>query len=81
MYVVKKLVSHSSREGEDPKVTVELEDGQKETFDDVVMTAPLGWLKTHLDAFEPALPQRLQDAIGAIGYGHLDKVSQKSRPS
>ena len=60
-------------------MTVEFEDSngkQDETFDEVVMTAPLGWLKTNLDAFEPALPQRLQEGIGAIGYGHLDKVSQ-----
>ncbi|KAF2628537.1 amine oxidase [Macroventuria anomochaeta] len=74
---VKKLISNSSGEGEDPSVTIEFEGSrgvQRETFDEVVMTAPLGWLKTNLDAFEPALPQRLQEGIGAIGYGHLDKV-------
>lgn len=76
--MVKKLISDFSVEGSDPKVTVEHEDSegiQRETFDDVVMTAPLGWLKTHINAFEPALPQRLQEGIAAIGYGHLDKVS------
>ena len=76
---VKKLVSHPSANGTDPSLTVEFEDSngkQDETFDEVVMTAPLGWLKTNLDAFEPALPQRLQEGIGAIGYGHLDKVRQ-----
>lgn len=75
---VKKLTSHSSSEEKDPSVTVEFEGSQgkqDETFDEVVMTAPLGWLKTNLDAFEPALPQRLQEGIGSIGYGHLDKVS------
>lgn len=79
---VKKLVSHSSNEGEDPSVTVEFEDAsgvQKETFDEVVMTAPLGWLKTNLDAFEPSLPPRLQEGIAAIGYGHLDKVRPQIR--
>lgn len=76
---VKKLISNASNGGADPSVTVEYEDAEgtrRETFDDVVMTAPLGWLKTNLTAFEPALPQRLQEGISAIGYGHLDKVSQ-----
>lgn len=71
---VKRLVSSSGTTSNDPKVTVELDGKESETFDEVVMTAPLGWLKTNLDAFEPALPQRLQDGIAAIGYGHLDKV-------
>lgn len=74
---VKKLISNANDEGSDPSVTVEFEDAEgmrRETFDDVVMTAPLGWLKTNLNAFEPALPQRLQEGIAAIGYGHLDKV-------
>ncbi|KAJ4993243.1 flavin containing amine oxidase [Stagonosporopsis vannaccii] len=73
---VRKLISHSGNDA-DPSVTVEFEGpsgAQKETFDEVVMTAPLGWLKTNLDAFEPSLPPRLQEGIGAIGYGHLDKV-------
>jgi monoamine oxidase len=71
-----KVTKILSREEEgDPRVTIELEDRKKETFDEVVMTAPLGWLKRNLGAFEPELPQRLKEAIGAIGYGHLDKVS------
>ncbi len=80
--IVKKLISYSGNEGADPSVTVQLEKSSgtvQETFDEVVMTAPLGWLKTNLDAFEPALPQRLQEGIGAIGYGHLDKVSLQHR--
>lgn len=75
---VKRLISNASNEGSDPSVTVEYDDAEgirRETFDDVVMTAPLGWLKTNLNAFEPGLPQRLQEGIAAIGYGHLDKVS------
>ncbi|KAF1927671.1 FAD/NAD(P)-binding domain-containing protein [Didymella exigua CBS 183.55] len=74
---VKKLISKQIDEGRDPSVAVEYEDAEgtrREMFDDVVMTAPLGWLKTNLDAFEPALPKRLQEGIAAIGYGHLDKV-------
>ncbi|PFH57439.1 hypothetical protein XA68_15057 [Ophiocordyceps unilateralis] len=44
------------------------------SFDEVVVTCPLGWLKRNLDAFEPPLPARLTRAIGSIGYGCLEKV-------
>jgi len=43
-------------------------------FEEVVVTAPLGWLKRHLDTFEPGLPARLTQAINSIGYGSLEKV-------
>jgi hypothetical protein len=69
---VTKLVSHE--DGGDLTVTVELEGRDSETFDEVVMTAPLGWLKRNMAAFEPQLPKRLKEGIEAIGYGHLDKV-------
>jgi hypothetical protein len=58
-----------------PSVTVETERGEKMTFEEVVVTAPLGWLKRNTDAFVPKLPSRLEQAIDAISYGHLDKVS------
>ncbi|KAI0206725.1 hypothetical protein F4808DRAFT_405072 [Astrocystis sublimbata] len=50
------------------------ESGETLEFDEVVCTAPLGWLKQHLDAFNPPLPTRLSQAIGNIGYGCLEKV-------
>jgi Flavin containing amine oxidoreductase len=43
-------------------------------FDEVVMTAPLGWLKRNKDVFIPALPPRLSQAIDSISYGDLEKV-------
>jgi hypothetical protein len=70
---VTKLVSHKT--GNDSRVTVELEGKDNETFDEVVMTAPLGWLKRNMAAFEPQIPKRLKEGIEAIGYGNLDKVS------
>lgn len=70
---VTKIVSRE--EDGSPRVSVELEGRRTETFDEVVMTAPLGWLKRNLGAFEPELPGRLKEAISAIGYGHLDKVT------
>ncbi|KAF2503265.1 FAD/NAD(P)-binding domain-containing protein [Lophium mytilinum] len=58
----------------EPRIDVEVVDGETRTFDEVVVTTPLGWLKRNQDAFVPALPSRLVEAIDAIGYGHLDKV-------
>ncbi|KAL6708537.1 hypothetical protein ACN47E_002518 [Coniothyrium glycines] len=69
---VKRIVSN--QQGDDPKVTVQIEGQEDEIFDEVVMTAPLGWLKRNQDAFVPELPQRLQEGISSISYGHLDKV-------
>ncbi|CAG7960648.1 unnamed protein product [Penicillium olsonii] len=44
------------------------------TFDEVVVTCPLGWLKQNTSAFNPPLPPRLQKAITNISYGRLEKV-------
>ena len=62
------------RDGRHPAVVLETSAGARHLFDEVVVTAPLGWLKRHTDAFEPRLPKRLEEAIDAIGYGTLDKV-------
>ncbi|KAL8769634.1 MAG: hypothetical protein Q9209_004431 [Squamulea sp. 1 TL-2023] len=43
-------------------------------FDEVVMTAPLGWLKRNTTAFQPTLPPRLEVAIKNLSYGALEKV-------
>lgn len=72
-YKVKKITS--DEEANDPSVLIDIEGKESEVFDEVVMTAPLGWLKRNLDAFVPELPIRLREGIEAIGYGHLDKVS------
>jgi hypothetical protein len=69
---VTKMMSKGTEE--EPTVKVELDGKNTLTFDEVVMTAPLGWLKRNHDAFEPELPSRLKQAITSIGYGHLDKV-------
>jgi flavin-dependent amine oxidoreductase len=59
-------------------VSVETTDGSKFNFDELVLTTPLGWLKKHLDAFQPAVPERFQQAVEALGYGNLDKVRAHS---
>ncbi|KAI1323573.1 hypothetical protein F5Y16DRAFT_412517 [Xylariaceae sp. FL0255] len=55
-------------------VLVEAADGFHNTFDDVVVTAPLGWLKRNHHIFSPALTPELSTAIQSLGYGNLDKV-------
>lgn len=49
--------------------------GVEQQFDEVVVTAPLGWLKAHKKtAFTTPLPQRLSQAMDNISYGRLEKV-------
>ena len=56
------------------QITVTTLPGSTFTFDDVVITCPLGWLKANSNAFTPSLPPRLQSAIDSISYGRLEKV-------
>lgn len=56
------------------KVKLDSSEGQTFEFDEVVVTAPLGWLKQNLHAFNPPLPDRLARGIQSIGYGCLEKV-------
>jgi len=59
----------------DNKVTIATSSGEKASFDDVIVTCPLGWLKrNHVNAFTPPLPPRLTTAISNITYGRLEKV-------
>lgn len=56
-------------------MNVVTDDGRSQTFDGVVMTTPLGWLKRNKEGFTPSLDRRLLDAIDSISVGHLEKVS------
>lgn len=56
------------------QVTLTTVDGQRHSFDEVVVTCPLGWLKQNKSAFTPALPPRLIKAIDSISYGRLEKI-------
>ncbi|KAL1852667.1 hypothetical protein Plec18167_007762 [Paecilomyces lecythidis] len=59
--------------GQKGGVLVTVEDGRSFPFDEVVVTAPLGWLKHHQDVFSPPLEAPLEKAIMGIGYGNLEK--------
>ncbi|KAF5002919.1 hypothetical protein FDECE_10474 [Fusarium decemcellulare] len=56
------------------KVQVRIDGGESFHFDNVVVTAPLGWLKHNQNAFEPRLPKGLSQAINSVAYGCLEKV-------
>ncbi|KAG5984733.1 hypothetical protein E4U55_003505, partial [Claviceps digitariae] len=55
------------------KVDIQLASGETLSFDEAVITTPLGWLKRNPSAFLPALPPRLTQAIKSISYGCLEK--------
>ncbi|KAL9611462.1 MAG: hypothetical protein Q9167_003899 [Letrouitia subvulpina] len=57
-----------------PSVIITTADKSTHTFDEAVVTAPLGWLKRNLAAFSPSLPTRLQTSIDNISYGALEKA-------
>jgi hypothetical protein len=60
--------------------TVTTEDGRIFHFDEIVLTAPLGWLKQNSQAFSPPLPLQLTQAVNNIGYGCLEKVYEPNSP-
>lgn len=55
-------------------IEVEIANGTKSTFDEIVVTAPLGWIKRNKTVFTPPMPPNLSKAIDNIGYGCLEKV-------
>ncbi|KAG9695476.1 FAD/NAD(P)-binding domain-containing protein, partial [Aureobasidium melanogenum] len=69
-----KVTGIKEKGNEEEKVKVEVEGGDKYEFDEVVMTAPLGWLKRNKNVFVDGMTPELDKAIDAIGYGSLDKI-------
>ena len=75
---VDELLSRGRKSPEisDPKVSIQTSAKLpvEREFDEVVVTAPLGWLKAHKQtAFTPPLPRRLSEAMDNISYGRLEK--------
>ncbi len=54
--------------------TVETMDGTLYTADAVIVTLPLALLQKGVVQFDPPLPDWKQEAINALGAGHVDKV-------
>ncbi|RFU27158.1 hypothetical protein B7463_g9183, partial [Scytalidium lignicola] len=70
---VKQIISETTSKGR--SIAIKTVDGTRDTFDEVVVTCPLGWLKQNKEsAFSPALPPRLSQAIDNINYGRLEKI-------
>jgi hypothetical protein len=69
---VSKINSPKEAEG---KVVITTVKDEAFEFDEIVVTAPLGWLKQNQEAFTPSLPPRFSSAIESIGYGCLEKVT------
>ena len=68
---IKSMILEDSRSG----VEIRTATGETHLFDDVVVTVPLGFLKRNKEIFDPPIPSRLSQAIDALGYGNLDKVT------
>ena len=60
--------------GSPSRPSVRTAKGEIHEFDEIVVAAPLGWLKRNKTAFQPELSPRLSSAIDNISYGQLDKV-------
>lgn len=60
-------------------VRIECANGETFEADQVVLTTPLGVLKSGSIKFEPSLPDWKQDVIERMGFGLLNKVSLVSR--
>lgn len=69
-----KISKINTTDAADGKVVVTTDKGEAFKFDEIVVTAPLGWLKQNQEAFTPSLPPRFSSAIESIGYGCLEKV-------
>ncbi|KAL9101063.1 MAG: hypothetical protein Q9163_003637 [Psora crenata] len=71
---VTSIKSRHSADSSPQSINVTTADGKNHSFDEVVMTTPLGWLKRNLSAFTPPLPPQISDPIKHIAYGRLEKV-------
>ncbi|KAL9634831.1 MAG: hypothetical protein Q9164_003846 [Protoblastenia rupestris] len=72
-----KVTSIASQQTADPSPqTIDVTTAEKisHSFDEVVMTAPLGWLKRNLSTFKPPLPPQISQSIHHIAYGRLEKI-------
>jgi hypothetical protein len=67
-------VSSTISSSSNPSLTITTATNEKLTFDEVIMTTPLGWLKRNLATISPSLPPRLMTAVKNMSYGRLEKV-------
>lgn len=70
------MVSVEAQNGGPRPVCLTTSDGEKQYFDDVVVTTPLGWLKQHKESMHQLHP-RIASAIDSISFGRLEKVNSR----
>jgi Flavin containing amine oxidoreductase len=68
----------AQREAQESQVVLKTDKGESFSFDEVLMTTPLGFLKRNKEIFKPSLPPRILAGIDAVSVGHLEKVSLMS---
>ena len=71
---VTRIMSLRNHDADSEPMAVTTEDGTTYRFDEIVVTAPLGWLKRNTSVFLPPLPPRVLRSIEHVGYGRLEKV-------
>jgi len=77
-----KTVQYDTEERQVGKaVRIECTNGEIYEADQVILTTPLGVLKSGSIKFEPPLPNWKQDVIERMGFGLLNKVSPAGWPS
>lgn len=67
-------ISYKTNDGSTGKAKVHLDDGEVIAADKVVLTTPLGVLKSGSIAFSPPLPEWKTNAIDRLGFGVMNKV-------
>ena len=74
--VVKEIHYNPDIASNEPRASVQCEDGETIEADYIVNTLPLGVLKEGLIKFNPPLPKWKAEPIQRLGFGVLNKVSQ-----
>ncbi|KAF2001133.1 hypothetical protein P154DRAFT_575204 [Amniculicola lignicola CBS 123094] len=72
--IVKSIRYKTQSPGKGKAVKVECTNGEVFEADHIVLTTPLGVLKSGSITFEPSLPDWKQDVIERMGFGLLNKV-------
>jgi hypothetical protein len=70
-------VLSAERKDKISQIVLKTEKGESFSFDEVLITAPLGFLKRNKEMFKPSLPPRLLSGIDAVSVGHLEKASAR----
>ncbi|KAF2187781.1 hypothetical protein K469DRAFT_661906 [Zopfia rhizophila CBS 207.26] len=73
-HVVKSINYNTQEHGSSKAVKVECQNGEVFEADRVVITTPLGVLKSGFINFEPPLPDWKQNVIERMGFGLLNKI-------